>query len=1119
MRKPSAGVIGGVVLLLLIGAGAFWWLRPTSPAPTPPAAPRTGRRQLPATPPAPPQGALQVRGRVVDLQGHPVAGIEVSASVGLPGETLTELPCDTDRPGVSLASEDCDSLSAFRWVQELVEAHRGGAFVLSRTTSAQDGTFTLEGLPGGTVTLWALGPRGAGIQEDVVTGTQDVTLELEPSQPISGRAVDEDGAPLANVQVTVLHTATARYFETRTGTDGRFSVGPLPDSDAYGLLAFHPGRLPVWEQELATGPMPEDVVMFAPRRIVGTVVDGEQPVAGATVTEADGDRVATTDAQGRFTFDGLAPGDYTVEAEQGGLQAHEAVKLTEEQREARVTLRLGTSFYVEATVRDAAGNPVANAEVNADLQTDITERYGSGIFQPLGTTEADGRARLGPFKAGTYSFRVEADRMLDLSATRAVAAGGPPLEFVLTPALLVEGHVTDTAGKPLADVSLSLHPPKQKRPEGAPPPVMARMFIMMHPPREAPFTFDATSDAQGHFAIKVAQPLSGTLTVEAEGYLPRRLQVRAPTSGLKLVLDAGATVRGTVTSSRGTPVNEVDVTLVKQDADEAPSDEDSDEAVVIPERNTFAGSTGEDGRFTLQGLPPGTFTVWMRANQGGYERLMPDRVVLRGSETVELALRMDLDGRMGGIVVDTEGRPLANVAVHATAKEDEASGGRSFSPLSTKTDPDGRFVLEPLARDWDYELEAVKPGYAQPRPPAKDTADEDSTERPEDETPEELTERIHQWLEDQEAPKVTARAGNMDVRIVLAFQGRVTGRLARHDGTPITRFTVNDEAVRDPKGAFTVFVDEPGPQHLTFEVPGHALTQRDVDVPAGRDVDLGTVRVDPGRVIKGRVVDDGTGTPLGGVSVSLALPQEDVANAEHASSFADVFTARDGTFQLPAVEARPYVLTVQEAEHASLERTLGPTEDTLELRLPSDTRLEVLVKDEQGQPVTASLTAIAKEEQEMLNIVVSRNGVASFRGLDPGDYLVRFTGNARHFTVLPRMVHVEPRRVTRLELPVTTKGTELKLRWGERGMQGTAFLLPGRVPAPPESSTEAQVTWLHEQALMPDRNNGDGWPHLPPGPYTLLVLREREGRWLSYRQDVTVGTADVQDVEVPTLPW
>jgi hypothetical protein len=150
------------------------------------------------------------------------------------------------------------------------------------------------------------------------------------------------------------------------------------------------------------------------------------------------------------------------------------------------------------------------------------------------------------------------------------------------------------------------------------------------------------------------------------------------------------------------------------------------------------------------------------------------------------------------------------------------------------------------------------------------------------------------------------------------------------------------------------------------------------------------------------------------------------------------------------------------------------------------------------------------------------NGVALFRDLAPGDYAVKIAGGNTGKAV-PRVVRVEPHRVNRVELPLTTTGIMLKLRWGERGRQGTSYLLPGRVPAPPESASAAEVRWLREQALpalIP--SIGGHWALVPPGPYTLLVLQEREGRWLSFRQDVTVGpgtSRDTQEVEVPALPW
>ncbi|MBE4752341.1 carboxypeptidase regulatory-like domain-containing protein [Corallococcus sp. ZKHCc1 1396] len=1118
MRKPSAVVIGGVLLLLLVGAGiSWWWLRAPSPSPEGPSVTpsRPVRRPLSEAPPPPPRGALQVRGRVLDLRGQPVAGVEVSATVPLPGETLSELPCDTD-PDVSLADGDCTTASAWDWALEMVASHRGSAFVLTRTASAQDGTFTLEGLPQGTVAVWALGPDGAALEEDVATGAQDVKLVLAPAQKLSGRVVDEDGAPLPGTRLTVLHTGNARYFEATADAEGRFAVGPLPMA-IYTLAAAHPGKLSTWLQDLSPVPLEEDLVLHPPRRIVGQVLNGERPVPGVSVVEKAGGRIAVSDADGRFRFDNLLPSAYVMTAEHDGQRAWAQVELTEHPSDAEVTLSLGTAFFVDVTVRDTAGRPVRDAVVvaiGADRDAFDLGEVGEGVDKTR-QTNAEGHARLGPLMARTYQFQVVAERMQDLTQERAVGRDTPPLEFVLSPAILVEGRVLDAQGQPVKEASLSLRPQPAETTPGKP-----RLF--MHHRHMRIRTFEATTDDTGHFIIKVDKAMAGPLIVEAEGFLRREIQAQAPSSGIQVTLESGATVQGSVTSSSGAPVNGVDVTLSKGGVDE---DDPEDHGRV-----DFAGSTEEDGTFVIRGVEPGSYAVWLAATAGGYQRLLPQRVDVRGSETVELALRLDLDGRMAGVVVDARGQPLAGVTVTAVAREDEASEGRSYSPLEAVTGPDGRFALEPLARDWDYELTATKPGYAMPRPPAKPEPEPEDDE--DDEGSDELLGglKLGRWVPDDEEPRVIARAGNLAVRVVLTAQSRITGRLVKPNGAPLTRFELNEEPVRDPRGAFTVFVDKPGLQHLTFQASGHALTQREVRVPAGRDVDLGEVRIEAGHTVRGRVVDDATGEPLEGVDISLSLPLAELkAAAEEESGekydiydvhggFLDTTTARDGTFTLPSVESRPYRLTAMhaKADYATLERALGPTEDTLELRLQGDTRLEVSVKDAQGKPYPAMVSAWAERDLEVISLLPDDEAKTVFRELEPGAYLVGLRAGSGPYVAPYKKVQVQPHRITRVELLATSPGTTVTLRWGERGAQGIALLFPGTVPLPASDDAAGQ---LRQKGLRTSSGN-ETWEHVPPGPYTLLVLHHRgQGRWLTYRQDVAVGTTAAQEVQVPTLTW
>jgi hypothetical protein len=93
-------------------------------------------------------------------------------------------------------------------------------------------------------------------------------------------------------------------------------------------------------------------------------------------------------------------------------------------------------------------------------------------------------------------------------------------------------------------------------------------------------------------------------------------------------------------------------------------------------------------------------------------------------------------------------------------------------------------------------------------------------------------------------------------------------------------------------------------------------------------VDLGTVRLTKGRSVRGRVVDEVTGLPLGGARFQVESDGE-----EEGETLAQGFSAQDGTFELPALERRSFLLTVTQETYVPVHRKLGTGEEVLELRL------------------------------------------------------------------------------------------------------------------------------------------------------------------------------------------
>jgi hypothetical protein len=101
-----------------------------------------------------------------------------------------------------------------------------------------DGTFTLANLnPRRTQELYFVQTaKGLGFCMEVpLDGDKPITVKLRPCGGVTGRLIDPDGQPLANIPVWVGHV------QTKTGKDGRFRAEGLVVGKKYE--AFNPDRV------------------------------------------------------------------------------------------------------------------------------------------------------------------------------------------------------------------------------------------------------------------------------------------------------------------------------------------------------------------------------------------------------------------------------------------------------------------------------------------------------------------------------------------------------------------------------------------------------------------------------------------------------------------------------------------------------------------------------------------------------------------------------------------------------------------------------------------------------------------------------------------------------------
>jgi len=526
-------------------------------------------------------------------------------------------------------------------------------------------------------------------------------FRLEPEVVVRGRVVDPQGLPIAGADV-IGHTeravALAGRDRTTTGADGRFELGGFDPRGGMrsGIRVYAGGHVP------SSFPFPDsgldvegEVALERAVSFAGRLLDPEgEPVPRARVllvptpvpTRRFAESRTLTGLDGRFRFAAVVAGEHRLEIDSTAGPVLRAVTAPGD-----VTITLGSdpSRSFAGTVHDDAGEPIENAHVS----------FGSGEARvsTFVRTDAEGRFHAGEVPEAFTRIRVGARGFVEQSEwIRDLLPGD--LRFELRRAVVLTGRVVDDdTGKPIRTFRVRLFTAYATEDHASAHGLphlwtSADGRAIEHP--SGVFETEPTFDAGSVIGIEV----------DAEGYGPARVDSHVipadpdPDSLLIRLRRAGALAGVVLDAQTGDPVEGARVKLFN-DENRLRSDEAYYEHNHRPATLT---TTGEDGRFRIDGISPGEHSVAALHEAYAVGLAGPFRIDA-GAEPVECELRLSNGSKILGRLVDVSGNPVPDTRVGASTSDARGIEIRR----GTRTDREGRFSFEHLLAG-DYRVSRQK---------------------------------------------------------------------------------------------------------------------------------------------------------------------------------------------------------------------------------------------------------------------------------------------------------------------------------------------------------------------------------------------------------------------------
>lgn len=648
-------------------------------------------------------------------------GAELVASVRGPGGEAW--------PGARLTIEFPDMLVP-------VPGRRGGNVPWSRRARTDDaGNVTLGGLPAGRALLRQSTPGFLPVTRELtipVTGRVEVAVELDPGHAVTGRVVDESGAPVEGAIVLDL----GGFGESVMGFDLQAVVGLEMmtigadergvATDADGLFRLGGYEEPGTEIKLAAVRWPElepargkgvvggaaaELRMLATATVRGRVVDDRtgEALGGFTarlrqrqfmVMERDVARVVVGEdvEGGRFELAGAPRRALELVVEAAGYApAIQRVDTSEGPVDAG-EIRLLPPASIAGVVLDADGAPVGGATIRVARGGPMDSPFVAGLLGGDGgvVADVDGRFVIEGLSGRSARLVVDADGFATMRSNAIRFAAGDTVRDVvleLSRGGVIHGRIEDGAGRGHAGWR-----------------VQAEHFSGMG----HAFT---SSDADGRFRFEALSAGSYKVTAMPPDFGQKSSW--QPTSGQDFAkFDLGALVSGALdqmVSDRAAVRDgeEVEVTLVHEGAG-------ADAAVTVKGTVSVGGAPLDDGivafsrpgsglprhvasvregRFEVGAVEPGLWVLQARAGLLSGNLGLPRQIELVAGTDRSLELSLP-GGRIAGIVVQEDGSPASGIVValeRSDATSSDLSGRAQVGEGVELTGPDGTFRFDAVA--------------------------------------------------------------------------------------------------------------------------------------------------------------------------------------------------------------------------------------------------------------------------------------------------------------------------------------------------------------------------------------------------------------------------------------